>query len=359
MSSLPRPVHPGAWWLWALGLGAAASRTTNPLVLASILAVVGTVVAARRTETRWGRAFRGYLLLGAAVVVIRVVFRMVLSGGSGEVLLVRLPVLSLPDWLTGIAVGGDVTLTAVLAGFYDGLRLATIIICVGAANALADPKRLLRSVPGALYEAGTVLVVSATILAQLADSVQRVRQARRLRGSDHVGLGGLRSLVVPVLEDAFERSLRLAAAMDTRGYGRTIGIPAGYRRITAVLVLGGLLAVSVGAYALLDPTGVGNLGAPFLLGGVAASVVGLWFGGKRVPTTRYRPDPWRGPEWLVAASGLVALLLVLASGSFDPAGLRPSVSPLTWPPLPLLATAGVMAGLAAGFLSPPLPEPPS
>src|ERR671939_669735 len=24
-------LHPGAWWLWALGLGTAASRTTNPL----------------------------------------------------------------------------------------------------------------------------------------------------------------------------------------------------------------------------------------------------------------------------------------------------------------------------------------
>ena len=37
---LPRDLHPGAWWLWALGLAAAASRTTNPLLLALVLAVV-------------------------------------------------------------------------------------------------------------------------------------------------------------------------------------------------------------------------------------------------------------------------------------------------------------------------------
>ena len=30
----PRWLHPGAWWLWALGLATAASRTTNPLLLA-------------------------------------------------------------------------------------------------------------------------------------------------------------------------------------------------------------------------------------------------------------------------------------------------------------------------------------
>ena len=50
------------------------------------------------------------------------------------------------------------------AALYDGLRLATIVICVGAANSLANPKRLLRSVPPALYEVGTALVVAVTVL---------------------------------------------------------------------------------------------------------------------------------------------------------------------------------------------------
>ena len=34
MVRLPRALHPGAWWLWALGLATAASHTTNPLPLA-------------------------------------------------------------------------------------------------------------------------------------------------------------------------------------------------------------------------------------------------------------------------------------------------------------------------------------
>src|SRR6185436_19367571 len=43
---LPRALHPGAWWVWALGLATAASRTTNPFVLLLVVAVAGYVVAA-------------------------------------------------------------------------------------------------------------------------------------------------------------------------------------------------------------------------------------------------------------------------------------------------------------------------
>ncbi|MDP9443673.1 MAG: ECF transporter S component [Actinomycetota bacterium] len=38
LPSYPRTLHPGAWWLWALGLAAAASRTTNPAILLLVLA---------------------------------------------------------------------------------------------------------------------------------------------------------------------------------------------------------------------------------------------------------------------------------------------------------------------------------
>ena len=94
------------------------------------------------------------------------------------------------------------------------------MICVGAANSLANPKRLLRSVPPALYEIGTALVVAVTVLPQFADSVRRIRAAQRLRAGETGRVRALRRLVVPVLEDALERSLALAAGMDTRGYGR-------------------------------------------------------------------------------------------------------------------------------------------
>ena len=115
------------------------------------------------------------------------------------------------------------------------------MICVGAANALANPKRLLRSVPPALYEIGSALVVAVTVLPQLAESVRRVRAAQTLRGGDTGRVRGLRRLLVPVLEDALERSLALAAGMDTRGYGRTAGATPRERRTTGGLMLLGLV----------------------------------------------------------------------------------------------------------------------
>ena len=47
--------------MWALGLATAASFTTNPLVLLTIVAVATLVVLARRSEQPWADAFRLYV----------------------------------------------------------------------------------------------------------------------------------------------------------------------------------------------------------------------------------------------------------------------------------------------------------
>ena len=182
-SRLPRDLHPVAWWVWALGLATAASFTTNPLVLLTIVAVATLVVLARRSKQPWADAFRLYVAVAVVIVVMRVVFRVLLGGGAdGGLVLLDLPEVPLPDWVMGLHLLGPVTRESVLAGLYDGLRLGTIVVCVGAANALANPKRLLRSVPAALHEVGTALVVAVTVLPQLVDSARRVRAATGAAG---------------------------------------------------------------------------------------------------------------------------------------------------------------------------------
>ena len=81
--ALPRPLHPGAWWLWALGLATAASTTNNLVLLALLVVVAGYVVAARRTRAPWARAFRASLVLGAVVIVVRLVFEVVFGTDAG------------------------------------------------------------------------------------------------------------------------------------------------------------------------------------------------------------------------------------------------------------------------------------
>jgi energy-coupling factor transport system permease protein len=59
----------------------------------------------------------------------------------------------------------------------------------------------------------------------------------------------------------------LAAAMDSRGYGRAGDVPARLRRTTGVLVLTGLLGLCLGLYGLLDATAPRALGFGALAAG--------------------------------------------------------------------------------------------
>ena len=347
---LSRDLHPGAWWLWAMGLGAAATGTTNPLLLLMIVGIAAVTVSLRRSDHPWSRSFRLYLLFGLLIVVIRVVFRVLLGGGYGSVVLLELPQIPLPHWVAGVRLLGPITLESVLAGLYDGMRLATIVICVGAANSLANPKRLLKSMPPALYEIGTAIVVAVALLPQLADSLRRVRAARQLRGVPGSRTGRLRGTVVPVMEDALERSMSLAAGMDARGYGRAGGLTHGQRRTTGALMLTGLVGICIGTYAMLDQTAPRWLVLPGLVGGVALAAGGFWSAGRRVHRSRYRPDPWRAAEIGVALSGLAVTAGVLGLLSGDPV-VHPALD--TFPTVTSSALVVVLLGLVAAFVSPP------
>lgn len=356
---LPRPLHPGAWWTWALGMAAAASRTTNPILLILVVAVVASVVSARRSDAPWARGLRAYLVLGLVVVAIRVIFRALLDGQYGAHVLVTLPELHLPAAAAGIRIGGAVSAEGVLAALYDGLRLATLLICVGAANVLANPKRLLKAMPAALHEIGVAVTVALSVAPQLVESAGRVRRARRLRGEPPRRMRALKEIAVPVLTDALDRSLLLAAAMDSRGYGRAAAVAPRTRRATGALVLAGISGVCVGTYGLLDGTAPRTLGYPMLAIGVGLAGVGFRLSGRRVRRTRYRPDPWVGAEWTVALSGLAVAVWVLTAAAVDPARLYPSLDPLRWPDLPVLPAVAILIGALPAWLAPPARRVPA
>jgi energy-coupling factor transport system permease protein len=153
-----------------------------------------------------------------------------------------------------------------------------------------------------------------------------------------------------VLEDALERSLALAAGMDTRGYGRTSGATPRERRTTGGLMLVGLGAVAVGVYGGLDRTTPAWLGRPMLLLGVVVSFVAVRAAGRRVVRSRYRPDRWRWPELVVAATGV----LVGAAGwwisrhqltvAYPSLSVAPTVS--------VLALLAVVVGVLGALCSP-------
>ena len=349
---VPRALHPAAWWGWATALAVAASRTTNPILLALIVSITAFVVAARRPATPWSRSYVVFLRLGLLSVAIRVVLFTLLGSVPGEHVLFTLPEIPLPDWMAGVRLGGHVTLEGTLAAVYDGLRLAVILICVGAANTLTSPRRLLRSLPSAVQEAGVAVTVALAFAPQAIASIGRIRNARRLRGRPDRGLRSLRGLAIPVLEGALDRSVDLAAAMDTRGFGRRGETPKVVRRAIATLLLTGLLAMLASTYALIDSGAPTALGLPLLLAGGALTAAGFVLGARRGGRTRYRPDPWRAPEWLVVGCGAAAAVAVALAPL---TGVYPSTSPPVAPALPLLPALGLLVAALPAWLSPPLP----
>ena len=225
---LPRMLHPGAWWLWASALAVAASRTTNPLLLAAIVAVTGYVVAARRPATPWSASYGMFLKVGLLAIAIRVALFAVLGGEPDIHVLVRLPVVPLrtgspacasvarspskgcwPRPTTGCGSGGHLLLHRG-GELPDQPTAARADLC----PARCTGRRRHHGRAGRLRAATTI------------EAVGRLR-SRRLRGRTERGLRRIRGLAIPVLEGALEQFVDLAAAMDARGFGRRGSTSAG------------------------------------------------------------------------------------------------------------------------------------
>ena len=348
-----RSLHPAAWWLWAAGLAVCAMRTNNPFLLALIGAVACFVVSACRSSAPWSRSIAFFLRLGVLVIVIRVVIEILFGerGVPGHVIF-TLPHIPLPSWAVAVSIGGAVTVESIVNAFVEGLQIAVILLCFGAANSLASPYRLLRCLPAVLYETGVAVTVALSFTPELVQSIGVVRQARRQRGIPIKGLRGMRGVAVPVLESALDRSLQLATSMDARGYGRRVSSGQASRRLASVATTGGLLLAAVGIYGVIDSGSLFGLGLPVMAVAAILCGAGLAVGGRRSPRSRYRPDPWRRPEWMVVGSGLVALVAMTIAHALEVPGLTVSFTPLVFPSIPLLPVVGILIAAIPAFAAP-------
>src|SRR5699024_4289042 len=172
----------------------------------------------------------------------------------------------------------------------------------------------------ALYDVGTAVTVAISVFPQLAESVVRVRRARRLRGDAGGRMPGLRSVIVPVLADALDRPLHLAAAMDARGYGRRARADARSAALSGTLMLAGLLGICMGVYISVDATAPVTVTVPVRLIGCAAAGAGFRLAGRRVERSRYRADAWRLAEAVTGISGLAPAALMIAGGAVASTG---------------------------------------
>jgi energy-coupling factor transport system permease protein len=347
-----RWIHPVAWWSWAVGVAVAATVTTNPLLLIGLMVSTGIVVECRKPVAPWARSFAFFVKLAFIILAIRVLAQVLIGAPGGSIAVIPLPGATLPEWLAGVRLGGDVMLEPLLAALYDGLRLAAIVVAVGAASSLASPARLLKSVPAAVYEVGVSIVVATTFLPQLVSDIARVRGNRRLRGRRESGVRGFGAAAMPVLHGAMDRSITLAAAMDSRGYGRANFRSTGERRTATLTLIGGLILATLGIYGLLG-TGSATWWGPLLvLIGFACTLASLVIAGRRNVRTRYRPDTWRAADVLTALTGVAVAALFVIAGLLAPDVVTTPTSPPVWPTLSIIAIAGVLVAAVPAVITP-------
>ncbi len=177
---LPRLLHPVAWWVWAFGMAGAAIETTDPVLLVLLGTVVTFVVALRRSSAPWARSFTVYLRLAVIVVTLQVVFEILFGQRIPGRVLFSFPHVPLPGWAQGVSVGGPVTAEGLAGAAVRGVRVAVVLLCFGAANTLASPYRLLRSLPTVLYEAGGGVTVALAFAPEVINALAATRRARRL-----------------------------------------------------------------------------------------------------------------------------------------------------------------------------------
>jgi energy-coupling factor transporter transmembrane protein EcfT len=143
--------------------------------------------------------------------------------------------------MPGIRIGGDVTSERLTSAISEGILICAIILLFGAAASLTSPHRLLRILPVYVYEFGVTVVIATSALPQLVSSVARIRQAQMLRGQSLRGFTSWKRIAIPLLEEALARSLDLAAAMDSRGYGinakRSRYRPIHWQKLDSLIVL--------------------------------------------------------------------------------------------------------------------------
>lgn len=212
-------LHPFTWWLWAIGLAIAILRFDSTWFTLGCLGAVMVIVFSLRDDAPWAKSFDWTLKLSAWILAIRTFIGITIGVPIPGTQIFQLPIVPLPSWMPGIRIGGVVTWERFSSSLTEGLLICSIIVIFGAAASLTSPHRLLRVLPVYIYEFGVAVVIATSVLPQIVTSVKRIRMAQRLRGQSIKGFTSWKRVAIPLLEESLARSLDLAAAMDSRGYG--------------------------------------------------------------------------------------------------------------------------------------------
>ncbi len=358
-------MHAYAWAAWIVVVMAVALTTTNPYYLAVVLLCILLVAVLAPKTASAVAGFRAIATFGAVLFAISLGIAL-LNGGYGAHVLFTIPSPQLPDWMGGLHLGGPVAAESLVAATLRGMAILCVFLAFGVFNGAVSPHRILRATPAVLFQAGLVVTVGLTLLPSSIEDVWRIREMRALRGA-RTGVRNLPALVVPAVIGGLERSMRLAEAMEARGYGATTPLPQaarlaaacsaplwlgaisvwsfapGYRWAAALGGIGGVACLAAWAWTAsrqrhathLDNDPVGRLDKAFiglsLAGVVAAIFAQSWLGSGYDPFAGLPAPPFKLPGALLSVScawPALRLLLEVEPRAADQVSVTPAPAPL-------------------------------
>jgi energy-coupling factor transport system permease protein len=286
-----------AWVLWGAAAVIPLLVARNPfvvfVVLVSVLAV--RIVWASRARQGWQWIVRVAVLFMA----IGIMFNALTVHAGDQVLF------ALPDEIP--LIGGRITLNAIAYGVVSGLAIVTLVLAgttVAAGLIWAD---LMRSMPPRVAPIAVAGSVAWSFLPSAAQAFQEIRESQAARGHRIRGLRDLPPLVVPLLGGGLERAITMSEALESRGFGHS-GTTAASSSASRWPLVGAIGSGLLMAYAFA-------VGETTLAVSALALAIGLALVSMRISpaqgrrTTRYRASSWARPDWIVACTSLMALLI--------------------------------------------------
>jgi energy-coupling factor transporter transmembrane protein EcfT len=211
-----KSLHPLTWWLWSIALIVTVIRANSALYAALVIVGAAFIVLRWAGNFPWSKSFWFSLRLGIFILIVRALTGVLIGVPIPGTKIVELPILPLPDWMAGIRIGGVITQERLSSSLHEGMIIVSVVALFGAAVSLTSPHKMLRVLPVIVYEFGVAIVIATSSLPQLVASYSRIKRARILRGDEKPKF---KSIALPLLEEALAKSLDLAEAMDSRGYG--------------------------------------------------------------------------------------------------------------------------------------------
>ncbi|MCC7365334.1 MAG: hypothetical protein IT303_13285 [Dehalococcoidia bacterium] len=330
-----------AWCAWVGMVMVVALATSNPFYLAVILLGVLLVAAVAPRTTQGFAGFRALLLFGVGMLGVSVVVATI-NGNYGDHILFEVPGPALPWWMGGLRLGGPVSAEGLVAATIRGFAILSVFLAFGVFNAVVSPHRVLRGAPAALFHAGLVVTVGLTLLPSSIEDVRRIRELRALRGAP-AGWRQLPALVVPAVIGGLERSMRLAEAMEARGYASAPPPARGPRLVGATAAPLFLAAASTWAYwERFDWLAV-------VLAALGAAALGwwAWSAARAHHTTRLHDEPLPLADRVAIAASLG--LAVFAIAGKEAGILDTGYNPFAGLPMPGFEPLGAALALATAW----------